>query len=334
MDKLNVLYIGDNNYVYQATASIYSLLEHNKHIPEITVYYVNDNLTEESIGRLSEVTGKYGARLVFIPAQPTIDFLMENNIPKYKGVTYAIYQRWFAISEIDTNDGKLLYLDSDTIINGKIDELYDFDLQGKAIGMVKDKAYNFYQKYLNVINYFNTGVILFDVNQYKKEKLMEKYMDFLKTNKKFLIFSEQDVCNIVFSKNYISTMPLRFNMMVLPELKEYSYKNFLRARDLRSEDFYSEQECKSAVSSSIVYHCADYYGMRPWIKGSDSPYNEYFLPWFYRSGYTDNDRKEPRRNFAFKIQQVIKRLPQTLKAFVWRTSKKIQISHIIRSKNK
>lgn len=63
-------------------------------------------------------------------------------------------------------DKRLLYMDIDTMCFGDIKELYNFDLKGKTLGMVRD---NVGRHWIHK-NYCNAGMILFDVDRTIKNK--------------------------------------------------------------------------------------------------------------------------------------------------------------------
>lgn len=62
MEKLNVLYLTDNNYAAFAGVSITSMFENNKHINEITVYLIDDHMMKPIKKNLAylpkNITGK------------------------------------------------------------------------------------------------------------------------------------------------------------------------------------------------------------------------------------------------------------------------------------
>lgn len=111
--------------------------------------------------------------------------------------------------EICNNYDRLLYLDADMIINTDIANIFSFDLQGKTIaaspcimwyGMVSSNKDT--MEYSNStlalsdpFQYFQAGVILFDVNQYNRKKISQICIEDLKHNA--YCFCDQDLLNKV-----------------------------------------------------------------------------------------------------------------------------------------
>lgn len=100
---------------------------------------------------------------------------------------------------------KYIYLDTDTIINHDIAELFDIDLDHEKggsyeLGVVRD-AYRLSK------TYFNAGVILFNHRYCLETGLFEKARELV--NKKRMLYADQDALNRCCTKRLM--LPLRFN---------------------------------------------------------------------------------------------------------------------------
>lgn len=80
---------------------------------------------------------------------------------------------------------KLLYLDVDIMFNNDIHLLYDVDIKGYEYAAARDQ----YGKFLVNPNYINAGVLLFNVDEIKKTKLLTKARALIR--KKHLPFADQ-----------------------------------------------------------------------------------------------------------------------------------------------
>jgi len=115
--------------------------------------------------------------------------MMQKYNRKEEYITKAAYCRLF-IPELDVSKGlkKVIYLDVDIIVKKDIKLLHDQNLEGNIVGVVNDycvsnpiikdrhRLKNF--KAFNISNdrYFNSGMLLIDVNKWKKEHITEKSM--------------------------------------------------------------------------------------------------------------------------------------------------------------
>lgn len=98
---------------------------------------------------------------------------------------------------------KLLYLDIDIMLNRDITLLYNIDIEGYEYAAARDH----YGKYLINPNYINAGVLLFNLKEMKKTKLLEKARQLIKTKK--LVFADQSA--IIRSTTKKKMLPQKFN---------------------------------------------------------------------------------------------------------------------------
>ena len=138
-----------------------------------------------------------------------------------EGWPYLIFYRCFIPFVMQYYD-KVLYLDSDTLINKNPDSIFDIDLQDKQLGVcvdimsvlkedLKDNHTKFIKEDLKIENhddYFNSGVILFDIKKIDINDYFEKFIN--AADRKKYMCPDQDCLNVIFlgkTKN----LPLEYN---------------------------------------------------------------------------------------------------------------------------
>ena len=84
------------------------------------------------------------------------------------------------------NIKKLLYLDIDIMVGGDIAKLYDIDIEGYEYAAVKEK----YGCWMIRPDYINAGMLLFNMKEIRKTKLLEKSRILIRKRK--LLFADQD----------------------------------------------------------------------------------------------------------------------------------------------
>jgi lipopolysaccharide biosynthesis glycosyltransferase len=111
---------------------------------------------------------------------------------------------------------KLIYLDTDTLINNDITELYDYDISKYELAGVKD-AFRLDREY------FNSGVLLFNLKMCKETNLFEKTREIVRTKK--MLFVDQTALNIVTKKRLM--LPIKFNAKskYFPEIVVHHFCN-------------------------------------------------------------------------------------------------------------
>lgn len=96
---------------------------------------------------------------------------------------------------------RIIYLDVDLIVTADIRELWNYDLEGFALGAIEDpfiKGEEFARRWdlpFNGEAYFNSGVMLIDLELVRKEGAFTKAMEFVAEHDRELRFSDQDGLN-------------------------------------------------------------------------------------------------------------------------------------------
>ena len=100
--------------------------------------------------------------------------------PLPKGVSPYAFLKFFA--DKAELSGRVLYLDADTLLSGDVGIVFDQGLSDCAFGAVRDAK----GSWIIAPDYFNTGVLLFDLERAKKEGLFEKARLLLKEERLYL----------------------------------------------------------------------------------------------------------------------------------------------------
>ena len=108
---------------------------------------------------------------------------------------------------IPKNIDRILYLDVDIVVNGSIKELYNLDIKDNFFAAAADFIINKkdieYKKRLGMgknDNYFNSGVILFDMEKFRQEYTLDKALKYIKINGHQFKFHDQEVLNGMYFK--------------------------------------------------------------------------------------------------------------------------------------
>lgn len=128
MDKdiLNVLYQSDDNYAAVSAISIASLLENNKHLKQINIFYLGHKLKKGSINKFNEMVGSYkNATITFVDVSGYPDELKEIGVKAWKGL-YITWYKMLAFAKLDIKTDRILYINPHTVISGALDGLLEF----------------------------------------------------------------------------------------------------------------------------------------------------------------------------------------------------------------
>ena len=199
---------------------------------EVTVHILHDNtLPADNRDKFIYIAGRYGQRVKFY----NVEVLCADRIAEIKTLFHAATQTRYSIAtfyrflipkvfppEID----KVIYLDSDIVVNLDIRELWQIELGDKPLAAVPEveldpsgHPVNSKQKYLIVQklvayeDYFNAGVLLLNLNFLRKDEAsINRGLKFLSEHPQ-MIWLDQDVLNYLYAANYVK-LPEKFDVFI------------------------------------------------------------------------------------------------------------------------
>ncbi|MEW4354201.1 glycosyltransferase family 8 protein [Streptococcus pneumoniae] len=128
------------------------------------------------------------------------------NFKTYSYITEATFYRYH-IAEIAYD--KVLYLDSDLIVTGSLDSLYETDIEDYGLGAVADTCV----RYFHGKKEFNAGVLLINNRKWKAERVLEKALLIHQDSRVELPDADQTVLNMLFKDNWLELDPT-YNVQV------------------------------------------------------------------------------------------------------------------------
>lgn len=211
MDNVNIVFSTDDNYLKYLAVAIQSLVEYASPENIYSVNILNCELRKENKDKLL-LMQKDNIKINFINISSILQKYESKIFYTRLHFSPAVYYRFF-IPEIFCNLSKIIYCDCDVIFQHDIAELYNIQLDNKMAGVVKDFVvraenkeentknfpkgyYTDFLKLKDVNNYFNSGVMLCNIDYMKKINFTEKCIETLE-NVKIPRYVDQDILNIV-----------------------------------------------------------------------------------------------------------------------------------------
>ncbi len=326
---INILYQFNEKYVPYAGVSITSLLENNKDADDITIYLLGEGITDESKEKLIQQIGIYGRKGVFIDAAEVIDKMQALGLNGYRD-SYATNIKMFVNQYIPESVERLLYIDCDTIVAGTIEKLFNMDMKDKPIAMVLDSMCMRHKQTVGFSKrdiYFNGGVVLFDMKNWRNQKCEERITDHIKNVRSHYMAPDQDILNIVL-KEQIKVLDIKYNLQ--PFHMVYSYDQYKRF--FGQPRYYSKKRIDNAKDNTAIYHTFRFLGEFPWHKGSLHPATALFDKYMVNSLWKDYNKTETERNdIVFRIERSLyKLLPKSVfivifkicyELFMWKSNR-------------
>lgn len=180
------------------------------------------------------------------------------------------------------DEEKLLYLDGDILIKKDLLELYNENIDCYYAGVVIDSGSIYYKHdYVKKVeNYFNSGVMLLNLNLLRKEQISETLLQ-TKKNLKDSSLMDQNVFNIIFNKK-VKLLPIKYNVLLVNLERAQSQYNISDINKKYDTQYNSLQEI---INDAFILHFSS--KDKPWIYsniiGADEWYQYYLkanLPGF------------------------------------------------------
>lgn len=212
----------DNNFLRQFYALLCSVFSNNKD-NNFTFHVIATGLTLEEKG---EIEKYIKANYSFIFFYEIDENLANRFVLTNSNYSSATYYRLFFSYLLDNSISKLLYIDTDTLVVNNLKELYATDLGKYPVGAV----YDIYVKKNPTIGievegkYFNAGVLLINLDEWRKQEISEKTIEFLLKYPEKILYVDQDALNFVLINNWYP-LDFKYNLMYSYIPKDTSMKD-------------------------------------------------------------------------------------------------------------
>ena len=167
----------DENYAMACGVCITSIFENNKN-NLITIHILTDGLSKDSLNKFRILAKLYNQNVNII----NIDSTQFNGLPIIGRFKRSIYFRFLFPSILCEDITRLLYIDCDIIILKDLSHLINTNLNDYPCGVIEDQ----FSDDITIRNridqyddYFNSGVILFDLRIWRKQSLSKKCIQFM-----------------------------------------------------------------------------------------------------------------------------------------------------------
>ncbi|WP_165312835.1 glycosyltransferase family 8 protein [Vibrio ziniensis] len=271
----NILFTTDEKFAQHCGVCTVSLLKNNPR-ERFSIVVVGMGLSESSQKNLKACVNCFDNAVLEI-----VDFQKEKLIdfPQIGHYQKNIYLRLWVDEFFGDDVEKVLYLDVDTIVVDSISELFEIDLKDNVLASVNIPFATSHNRcHLPLeYEYFNSGVLIFNLKQWRLEDGRQKILDFLLKNSDIALNPDQDALNGVFYKKRL-TLDYTYNA-ITPFFKKELFKK-LGVRELS----------RIRENVKIVHFNGN---ARPWIYTCNHPYQRVYFkylkytPW---SSYIPEDK--------------------------------------------
>lgn len=282
---INIVIAADNNYAKHVAVVAASVL-HNTHNPsEVCFYILSDNIDGEKRTRIENTIKMHRGTCHFFDVSGDDRF---RNMYTSAHISKAAFLRLGITDILPAEVSRVIYLDVDIIVFDDIEKLWTADLEGHPLAAVCDYGIMASKKsradkmrnlgFTGNEPYFNSGVMILDLDKWREERLTEKALQLAQTRR--FSHHDQDVLNLLFRGNW-KILPLRWN--VIPPI----YNLFLKV--LLRKDF--RREALRARKNMALKHFAGRY--KPWEFADSGEFNHAYYEYLALSDFKEDNKPEP-----------------------------------------
>ena len=285
-EAVTVILSGNDYYSPYIAVMLESILENSNYKRKYDIYILTRDISEENKNRIHAIVkNKDNFSLSFVDV---FHFVREKSFFVDQHISVETYYRLY-ILDLFKSTSKVLYLDSDMVVNEDIAYLYDTNIEGCYLAAVKDidiagsrKKDKAISEYISEEvgckkdgSYFQAGVILFNLDfirkKYKTEDLVKLALQ------KEWHYWDQDVLNYAF-KEKVYYIPQSWNVLM-------NWKNETsdsRLNSIRCAPYVLYSEYMEARKDPKIVHYAGY--QKPW-EVTECDMSEYFWKYARKTPY-------------------------------------------------
>jgi lipopolysaccharide biosynthesis glycosyltransferase len=192
--RIPVCFSSDNKYAPHLGVSITSILKNKNEDDNLVFYVLDGGISEKNKEKLLSLKSIRDFEIKFIKIDNTR--FSETRVYGKDHITDASYYR-LILPDICNREDKIIYLDCDLVVRTSLREMLEVDLTDYYVGAVPDTNSIKQSKRLNLKEYINSGVLLFNISAWRRNNITAKLFDWAKRNKRIILFHDQDILNAV-----------------------------------------------------------------------------------------------------------------------------------------
>ena len=296
LSTMEIVISTDNNYVMPTGILMTSICENNRDEQIRFHILIDESVSVKSKKSLSRIADGYGMQIMYY----LMDKSLFDGFPVGReGLPVSAYYRLCVAEILPQNINKVIYLDCDIIVMHSLRNLWNIDLNNYAIGCVTDVFNDDISKYNRLhypksYGYFNSGVLIINLNYWRESNAGKKFVEFVKQYPERILHSDQDVLNYVFREKKLN-LPLNYNIQ---------HGFLVEDHPLLSWEF--DKEIKEAVKDPCIIHFEG--NSKPWIKGCKHPFKNEFIKYKNMTEWANLPLKKKKIKFKSIIIAIFRKL--------------------------
>lgn len=206
---INIFVATNDAYYPRLKVFAKTLAKHNRDV-WLTVLYAD--LSKKNRADFEKFAKKLNLHLRFVP----VDEQRSGSYKLIHQITVETYYRFLLLDIYPTED-RAMWMDIDAIVTGPLSNYYYDDFEGNYVMACPGNNVSKHLKRLDLHPdgcYFNAGMIIFNLERIRRDFSQDFLYEAYEKNESRILFSDQDVLNIVFADNVKPESNRRFNYIV------------------------------------------------------------------------------------------------------------------------
>ncbi len=230
--QIPIFFATDDNYIPFLAVAMRSLIDNASKDYNYKILVLNSGISSENISIIKNFANS-NFEIEFVNVNEKVDDIADDLSYRLRDYySNSIYYRLFIPSLFPDYD-KALYLDADIVVIDDISKLYFEDLGDNLVGAITDDVVNnndTFVEYATVAlgidakDYFNSGILVMNLEEFRKENIEEKFVHLLSKYNFNVIAPDQDYLNYL-CKGRVKYLHKGWDRMALIEDKHFDDKN-------------------------------------------------------------------------------------------------------------
>ena len=201
LEVIPIFFAVDDGYIPFLAVALESLIDNASKEYYYSIKILYTNINEENKRKINKYKCE-NVNIEFVDLNYYIE-KVKDKLYTRDYYTKTTYFRLF-IPNLYPQYNKAIYLDSDIVVLGDISELYNQEIENNLVAAAPDDVIQntkVFQEYAEKVvgvadyrNYFNAGILLMNLDEFRKFKFQEKFLYLLETIK-FTVAQDQDYLN-------------------------------------------------------------------------------------------------------------------------------------------
>lgn len=201
LEVIPIFFAVDDGYIPFLAVALESLIDNASKEYYYSIKILYTNINEENKRKINKYKCE-NVNIEFVDLNYYIE-KVKDKLYTRDYYTKTTYFRLF-IPNLYPQYNKAIYLDSDIVVLGDISELYNQEIENNLVAAAPDdviQSTKVFQEYAEKVvgvadyrNYFNAGILLMNLDEFRKFKFQEKFLYLLETIK-FTVAQDQDYLN-------------------------------------------------------------------------------------------------------------------------------------------